>query len=568
MEELAIQLENILQSLQFEIQDFYRRSYMYIKDLITEKKINLRRSFSLESEEKIRETIETMIDSIKLAFMTIGFSKSRLTEDIIKLKQNISKRGGNEDPSNYDYHSYFENYLKKYINKILLQVLLEFLTDIDSNKIRNMDLFDLLPRNFINRLETFKLENIASNKIKNLIKEQSFTEESQYIPSEFDVTEAEANQKEQLTIEPGSQPILKSFVKELDSKSLIKTPIKLESSSMIKAPFSVVEKLKIDEPPIFQAKEYISHEATAQKKKIILSETSLDYFKHFSPINSDMVSKFNIDINNLLNFKEIKPEFFNLENLFYYIAILKMLNLNFPFNKSEIITIIKKLVLNGKAFSFSKDAKPDPISNFYGMSILSSLNILHENNIIDVKDIVLHLETELNNFLPENLHLNFYTILGLKMLEKNGGLITVKEHIINQILSLDIASLEEYNPILDIFEHLAITKLLDIEVKISYFKAFYLKETKKKIEQKKNIELTITTASRMLLILDLLELKRVEFNTCQRLLKYITSVTKFFDIENLKNYFNWKSDKSGFTVELRMLFWALLASSQYFLITF
>ncbi len=565
MEELAIQLENILQSLQFEIRDFYRRSYLYIKDLITEKKINLRRSLSLESEEKIHENIETMIDSIKLAFMTIGFSKSRLTGDIIKLKQNISKKRNKLYP---DYHSYFEDNLKKYIDKILLQVLLEYLTDIDNSKIRNMDLFDLLPRNFINRLETFKLENITSDKIKNLIKEQSFKIENQFIPSEFEAKEYEAKQKEELTKKPETQVKLKDFVKELDSKSWIKTPIKLESSSMIKAPFSVVEKLKIYEPPIFQAEEYISHEALAQKEKIFLSETSLDYFKHFSPINSDMVSKFNIDINNLLNFKEIKPEFFNLENLFYYIAILKMLNLDFPFNKSEIITIIKKFILNGKIFIFSKDAKPDPISNFYGMSILSSLNILYEKDIIDVKDIVLHLETELNDFLPEKLHLNFYTILGLKMLEKNGGLITIKEHLINQILSLDITSLEEYNPILDIFEHLAITKLLDREAKLSYFKAFYLIETKKKIGQNKNIELTITTASRILLILDLLELKRVEFNTCQRLLKYITSVTKFFDIENLKNYFNWMSDKSGFTVELRMLFWALLASSQYFLITF
>ena len=39
--------------------------------------------------------------------------------------------------------------------------------------------------------------------------------------------------------------------------------------------------------------------------------------------------------------------------------------------------------------------------------------------------------------------------------------------------------------------------------------------------------------------------------------------TKFFADKNLDKDFNWKKESLAFTVELRMLFWALLASSQY-----
>ena len=130
----------------------------------------------------------------------------------------------------------------------------------------------------------------------------------------------------------------------------------------------------------------------------------------------------------------------------------------------------------------------------------------------------------------------------------------------------NLESNKKYNPILDIFEHLCSMKLLDKNANLSHFKSLYMNEIKKLISPNGFIKDTITDSARALLIMDLLGLKKVEFATCQHLLNYIIRNTRYFNSEDLKRKFNWKDDELAYTIELRMLFWALLACSQYKLI--
>lgn len=239
-----------------------------------------------------------------------------------------------------------------------------------------------------------------------------------------------------------------------------------------------------------------------------------------------------------------------------------MLNINLPCKVNEIIHILKRFV-SSKTFCSSKDGKPDPISNYFGLSILLELKILNNTDIINVSDIQVYFESELKDFIRENLHLNFYKILCLKLLEQSDAIREIKTHQINPILSLDIfSSKESINQILDIFEQLSIIQLLDNIINLNQFR-YYAIKLKNIITQNDKIYLSITDSARMLLIFDLLDLKRIESEFCKELFNFITESTTFFDSDNSNEYFNWKIEKSALTIELRMLFWALIAGAQY-----
>jgi len=152
MEEVAPILENFIQLFKDEIFNFYFRSFNYIKDILAEKEVNLEKKPSQDSEETRKKNIETMLDAIKLAFMTIGVPKNKLEEGMKQFNA-LSKKKPDDYP---DYNSYFERDLKDYIDQILFEILFEYLIDLDTKKMENLDLFDLLPRGFINRLKKFK----------------------------------------------------------------------------------------------------------------------------------------------------------------------------------------------------------------------------------------------------------------------------------------------------------------------------------------------------------------------------------------------------------------------------
>ncbi|TFG01281.1 MAG: hypothetical protein EU540_04060 [Promethearchaeota archaeon] len=542
MEEVAPILEKFIQLFKDEIFNFYFRSFNYIKDILAEKEINLEKKPSQDSEETRKTNIETMLNAIKLAFMTIGVPKNKL-EESIKQFNTLTKKNPEDYP---DYNSYFERDLKDYIDQILFEILFDYLIDLDTKKMENLDLFDLLPRGFINRLKKFKHDQILSSEIREVIKEQMVEIKNSVVPSDYLTKTEEKVIKGDVVIRAATPEELKEF-EEKRIVSKVGPPKPKVSIQEV-----IPKKLNFELP---------------KKQKLFL-----DYIGSLPPINPDIIYEFNIDIANLKNSMDVNLEFLNLENLFYFISISRMLDIELFLKPKEIIAIAKNYV-NGKIFSASKESTPDPINNFFGLAILSELNLLYKENIefIDLMDIQRFLESELKDFIPEKLHLNFFTILCLKILEKSGGIIAPKTNLINSILNLDIFSnsenIKEDNPILDILEQLACIRLLDNKANVSHFKSLYISKLKKSITANGFINDRITDSARALLIIDLLDLKKAEYAICQSLLTHIIKNVRYFKSEDLKKEFNWKTDKLAYTIELRMLFWSLLACASYKLIS-
>ena len=626
MEDIKTILEDFIRLFKDEIFNVYNRFYQYIKDILSEKRINLRKKTSRDDEKKRNQNLETMLEVLKIAFLTIGVQKKKLLDDTKKIKELIDSKG-NTYP---DYNSYFEQDLKNYVDQVLFDILIEYLVDIDTIKMQNLDLFDLLPRNFIQNLKKFKEEKIKTTKAKELIKKEMLEMKEAFVPTDFTteteqlkeeipiaeklkaeeinqenikiaevekvhfveeklkVVEVKASPKE-VPIIPASHPevldqiIKKATLAEKKAKVEREKETAKEGSIVTVAEPEVLDKvfkkkpaeaekeiLEIKKRPPKKREELtMVQEFVPKKLKFELPENSilfLDYIGKFYPINYDIIDKFNVNVVNLIDSKDNDIEFFNLENLFYYITILKMLNIDLPLTSDELLKILKNFT-NGKIFSANKDGAPDPINIYYGLAILSELELLYSNiDFINFMEIELFLESELKLFMPEKLHLNFFTILCLKLLKKSGGLIAVKTHLINSILNLNVLSvfkdIKDYNPLLDIFEHLAIIKILDKKANINNFRALYMKDLKKYITSTGYVNDTITDTSRALLIMELLDLKKTENVLCEKFLNIIIN-NSYFSTESLKKRFNWKMDKIGYTIELRMLFWALLACSQY-----
>ena len=239
-----------------------------------------------------------------------------------------------------------------------------------------------------------------------------------------------------------------------------------------------------------------------------------------------------------------------------------MLGIEFPFNSIEILEILKNYI-SEMVFSFSKYDTPDPVSVFYGLAIITELDLVHRTNIINLQAIEDFLMKGFKRFIPEKLKLNFYTLLSLKMLEKNEIISSNKEGFLAQVLGLDLLNLKGFNPTLDIYNHIGFIKILNRNIDLSMFTTPYINELKKILSPNGSIDDLITESARTLLIINLLDLKNQESVICNRLLNFIITSTDFFSLQNINKDFNWRIDKIAYKIELRMLFWALLACTQY-----
>ncbi|MFX0106339.1 MAG: hypothetical protein ACFE75_12740, partial [Candidatus Hodarchaeota archaeon] len=370
---------------------------------------------------------------------------------------------------------------------------------------------------------------------------------------------------------------------ELTIKSKKKTETDI-LTQLREAKQDIIEKLKTSKKDLLKSsvesleKELITKETTSQIKmgdqKVeppqkdrelpveLYSDTFLDNFGQFLPIDPNIINKFNIDKVGLINSKFVNQDFFDLENLFYFISILKMLNLEIPFTDSEILKILENFI-NGKIFSSSKENIPDSKNMFYGLSILSELNLLNKTDIIDLVKIENLLKSDLETYLPEKLDLNLYSYLSLKLIGRSQNIMINKDSLLQLMFNLQLLNLKDFRPIIDIFNYLATIKLLDKNANLTHFRTTYITEIKKLITSNGTVGDLITDSARALLILDLLNSKEQEIKLCNNLLDFIINSTNFFNTENLIINFNWRKDIFGYKVELKMLYWALLASSQF-----
>ncbi|TFG08255.1 MAG: hypothetical protein EU539_02940 [Promethearchaeota archaeon] len=566
MEDLAVLLGNFRRHLKEEISHYYSNFYSYLFDLFRERKINLARYLSESQEIEFNKEIERILDVIKIAFMTLGIAKHKVNKEFsfIKIDPDHVKR------EHVNYLELIEQEMKLTIDTMLLKILIEYLLNIDETKFQNLYLFDIIARDFILQIDKFKREFISSTQMKdenydrlaNLDKYINISDFSM----DFNLAEiynqeiAEINDViEQANIKSEE----KGTISEDHSRKNLKSDKKIELEPEKQVDFNR------SEPAITKSaiNMFLQKSSDTKKKEQPVQETPrsfLDFYGNSIPIKDEMTNKLKINRDNLINVQNFKHSLFDLRNLFHYVSILKMLNIKIPLKENEIIEILKRLIKK-QVFVASSEAEPDPINVFYGLAIISELssNISNQDNLISIYEIKMFIESELKEFNPKKLHLNTHTLLCLKILNQKGALMAIKNRILNPILDLDITTdLKVFNPILDIFEYFVILKLLDEKVNLNQFKK-YKKELKKLLNENQILQLDITSSARLLLIIDLLDIKELEYASCRKLLNHIISKARFFDSTDLTMIFNWKENYHTFTIELRMLFHALLALSQF-----
>jgi len=528
-----------------DIFEYYQKTYSYLRDLIKYKKIDLKKRIETENENQVKNTLDIMLKAIKTGLNTIGIPIEKLNQNQNTFLENLSK----ERIGISDYNNYFEIYVQNYVNVMLFDILIDYLLNIDEKKLENVNLFDLSPPYFISKLNEFKRSHFSNKEILELFNQQNYMN---YINFK-DLTLIKPVEISGKNLLDQLREAKEGFIETLKKpkKELLKHSIdKMRNEIYLK---DTTSQIKVN-PPIIQME---------QSLNIVLdTNTFLDHFGNFKPLHPEIVKKFEIDKLSLTNSKIANHEFFDLESLFYYVSILKMLNLELPFSDKEILEIIKNFT-NRWVFSSSIDELPDPISNFYGLAIFSELDLLNKTNIIDLEKIENFVMTELENAIPERLELNLHSFLCVKLIIKMKKKLLEKK--INQvpISDLDLLEMVHFKPTLDIFNHLSSLKLLGKEEVINKLKIIYANEIKKSISSNGSVNDLITESARTLLIFELLNLKKVEQELCKNLFNFILTKTSFFTKETLDTKFSWRSDILGFKIELQMLYWVLLASSVY-----
>jgi hypothetical protein len=408
---------------------------------------------------------------------------------------------------------------------------LDYLINKNNKIIENLDLFDLLPHEFRNNLMKFRNGITISQGIMDNFKVFKKDLLKYFNPSEL--TFASNNLKNENHQESLSEEDILKKLQEARQENIdaISQPV-----NQIKGDF-LLDKEKL---PLF-----------------------LEFFVKFPKFDQTITNKLIINKKRLQKFVSTSPEFLDLENLYYLINIFKMLGEDLELDSGYIKNVVNNFV-NGKVFSTGKYHKPNPITIYHGLSVLSELDLLNDTKFVDLLDIEMFLENELNPFFPNKLMLNFFTILSLKMLKKSGGIITDKNHLIKPLINLDLFHLENFKPSSDMFFYLSSLKLLDDRIDFKDLQTPYLTELEKQILPDGSVNGNTTDTARTLLTLVLIDSTGKESRAIPELLGFLShNITYFSDTEDFYN-FNWHQNKIAFKLELRMLFWILLALSQYF----
>jgi hypothetical protein len=485
-------------------------------------------------------------------------SNENLSELTRKIK-NITAEMINEF---VDFNMFFENELKSHINRFLLLILVEYILNLDNSKVEKLQLFNLFPQNFVDEMNLFKEQYMTSLSSYQKFRNISEIEGSLNLPelSFIIQDQGEFLHENVETIKQLSQDLnsIKGVTnKEKEIMKELEQAIKESLNTLQATPLKVENKTKLINQ-IGTRPEKGLIEAPKQQEYLVLSQTNsfLDSIGNTTPISSQVINKFTVDKVNFINIRKNNRDFFDLANLFYYVSISKMLNTEDNITSNEILELLRRFV-------FKKEFSPDSKSIFFGLAILSEYDLLHKVDFIDPLEIETFLKNELRNFIPEKLNLNFYSLMCLKLLKKKEGFNLDKDFLLKSIIDFKLSSQREYDPALDMFYKLGTIKLLDKNTDLMRFKTSYFNEISKLIKPDGSILDTVTDSARGLLVISLLDLKEEAVDICNGLLHFIFANSKYFASVNLKNEFNWQTDDISFKIELRTLYWALLACSQY-----
>jgi hypothetical protein len=300
-----------------------------------------------------------------------------------------------------------------------------------------------------------------------------------------------------------------------------------------------------------------------QERKEKTEGTFLDFLGDFPTISPRIFNKFSIDTTNFKYSIEPFLDQIELESLYYYISIYKIMGEAIHLDIEKVISILEKYVHDG-LFVSKKTQIPELKSCFFGLSIISELNY-ESSQIIDIEKLRKFLTREVNQFSSEKLHLNYYLLNSVHIFNSKFPKIEYRNvNLFETLINQNIAELEDYDPIIDLYDLFSCFKLLEQEENYSKAKNKYIDSAKNLLDQINPQELTITQCAKILLIIDLLDMKNNEKKLISRLLDMMLKSTQIFDQEVEGTDFSWKEDHLAWLIELRMLYWALLASFQYY----
>jgi len=518
MDILSELLNKISKRFSNEILQFYEKFYSYTLDLINHKNIDVNKQIS-----DVDEDLQVLINSINSALNTTGIPITELSNQVI-LKE-LFDDAFNAGETNFK--NLFEKVGKDFINKHLFKSIIEYVLDIDTIKIENLDLFDLLPLNF-----KYKLDELKSNFSINDNNRQKLKSQVSTINKDFDTTTLKFKNN-----------------RVNDSEEEMEILKKLQEAKE-----NNIQVLKDPHQP-YIATNTISIQEEVQDVK---QSSYFDLFGNFPSLGQQKIQNIKVDVNQFIEISSNMDLLMDLENLFYYISISRMLGLNNLIQTERVIAILKNFV-RGSIFSSGIYHFSNPVSNFYGLCILSELNMMKEEKVefVDFLDIEMFLESEIKNFIPSKFFLNYYTFLSLKILETHDMTIIDKSNLLDLQLSLDFSNLDPKDLPRDLLCHLTILKLMKKDFKFS--QDFLDSNFSKMLSQNGLINNNITDSARVLLIFDILNQK--DHPLPKKLLNDILSNFQAF----LEVYpqLNWKSDILAFKIELRMLFWLCISLLRY-----
>jgi len=535
MNPLVDLIEKFIQENKNEILQYFSKCHSYFIDLITSKGVEINSNINKDAKERTKSVLFSMINTSNSGLNTIGLSSR-----ILKAPNEIYEYIYYKNLKNYNtYLDFFNLYLKGYINNYLLIVLIEFISDIDRKKLENLDLFDLIPQGFLKRLQNFKDNN------------------NQFIQGNIDNIKGLINQFE-VYFDTLSLTFKERDVRFVKEKETLTEMDILRKLQLAKEDNLGVLQLQEVFPPKNENK--LSFDTTSKSEIYEQKEFFLlDHFENFPKLPYDITNRFNVNFENLNNTVNKNYKNFDLEEIFYLISIYNILNRELPFN-IDLIEYITKDFINGKVFSTGKYHIPNPISIMYGLALFSQLGILNKSELIDILDIEMNLENELINFNPKNSYLNFHTLMSLKLLQRSGGIIKKKGHLLKPLLNFDIEKVEKFAPYRDLFYHVASIKLIDPNLDINLESEKYYKLLKNSFQSNGSVNNCLTNIARTLLtlrMLDMLDLEILEDELLKSQYNYLIGHLVFFN-DNINNKFSWKSNKLALKIELRMLFWTLL----------
>ncbi|GAG67566.1 unnamed protein product, partial [marine sediment metagenome] len=198
----------------------------------------------------------------------------------------------------------------------------------------------------------------------------------------------------------------------------------------------------------------------------------------------------------------------------------------------------------------------------FGTAIFSEFNLLsHES--IDIGKIKKFILGELSDFIPWKLHLNTYSLLTLKILEKNGVSTQKYSQLESNLLKYDITTAEDYYPNIDLFDKILSLKLLNNFGDLSDISQEFLRQLKQNITINGSINDNLTDTAKFLLMASLLNLNNEIKDEINKIKNYILNETILFHNPKGLKKLNWNLDNLGYKIEIRILYWVLLALSQF-----